>query len=61
VDDALLPIKQALRYVPMASTWFDPDRQQVQVQKIAEHKRAKEAQRFQKQAVLDQMSIPTVR
>jgi hypothetical protein len=61
VDDALLPVKQIIRYVPMASTWFDPDREQVQAEKIANHKRAKEAERFQKQGVLDQLTVPTVR
>jgi hypothetical protein len=61
VDDVFLPVQQLFRYVPMVSTWFDPDRDQVRAEKIAEHKRTKEAERFQKQAVFDQLSIPTLR
>ncbi len=34
---------------------------QVRAEKIAEHKRTKAAERFQKQAALDQLSMPTLR
>lgn len=56
-----LPVQNLMRMMPLGASMFDPDRDVVRAEKIAEHKRQHEIEKAQREARRNGVTRPTVR
>jgi hypothetical protein len=61
LETITLPAKNLLRVMPLGPAIFDPDRAVLRKEKIAEHQRNHAVEKAQREARLNEVSLPTLR